>query len=62
MSRSRRVTTTGPATGATTSSLHSGTYATLLGSSSPTAGTTTLGFYCNVTCPDTVTYDGVTLS
>jgi hypothetical protein len=66
-------TATGPATGVTTSSPHSGTYAALLGSTSPTngassvaqtftapTGTTTLGFYYNVTCPDTVTYDWAT--
>jgi hypothetical protein len=66
-------TATGPATGVTTSSPHGGTYAALLGSTSPTngassvaqtftapTGTTTLGFYYNVTCPDTVTYDWAT--
>ncbi|WP_174505190.1 hypothetical protein [Streptacidiphilus carbonis] len=66
-------TATGPATGVTTSSPHSGSYAALLGSSSPTngassiaqtftapTGTSTLGFYYNVTCPDTVTYDWAT--
>ena len=66
-------TATGPATGVTTSGPHSGTYAALLGSSSPTngassiaqtftapTGTSTLGFWYNVTCPDTVTYDWAT--
>jgi hypothetical protein len=66
-------TASGPATGVTTSGPHTGTYAALLGSSSPTngassvmqsftapTGTTTLGFWYNVTCPDTVTYDWAT--
>ncbi|MCW2916947.1 MAG: hypothetical protein JWN52_5015 [Actinomycetia bacterium] len=66
-------TATGPATGVTTSSPHSGTYAALLGSTSPTngassvsqtftatTGTTKLSFWYNVTCPDTVTYDWAT--
>jgi hypothetical protein len=57
----------------TTSGPHSGIYAALLGSSSPTngassiaqtftapTGTGTLGFWYNVTCPDTVTYDWAT--
>ena len=66
-------TATGPATGVTTSGPHSGTYAALLGSTSPIngtssiaqtftvpTGTATLGFWYNVTCPDTVTYDWAT--
>ncbi|HEV2346713.1 MAG TPA: hypothetical protein VGS97_21610 [Actinocrinis sp.] len=66
-------TATGPATGVTTSSPHSGTYAALLGSSSPTNGSSsiaqsftapsgggTLTFWYDVTCPDTVTYDWAT--
>jgi len=66
-------TATGPATGVTTSGPHSGSYAALLGSTSPTngassiaqtftapTGTATLGFWYNVTCPDTVTYDWAT--
>jgi hypothetical protein len=66
-------TATGPATGVTTSGPHSGAYAALLGSTSPTngassiaqtftapAGTNSLSFYYNVTCPDTVTYDWAT--
>ena len=66
-------TATGPATGVTTSGPHSGGYAALLGSTSPTngassiaqtftvpTGSTTLGFWYNVTCPDTVTYDWAT--
>jgi hypothetical protein len=66
-------TATGPVTGVTTSGPHSGTYAALLGSTSPTngassvaqtftapTGKTTLSFYYNVTCPDTVTYDWAT--
>ena len=66
-------TASGPATGVTTSGPHTGTYAALLGSTSPTngassiaqtftapTGTTALGFWYNVTCPDTVTYDWAT--
>jgi serine protease len=66
-------TASGAATGVTTSGPHSGTYAALLGSSSPTngdsniaqtftvpAGDGSLSFYYNVTCPDTVTYDWAT--
>jgi serine protease len=66
-------TASGPATGVTTSGPHAGTYAALLGSSNPTngasniaqtftakSGNTTLSFYYNVTCPDTVTYDWAT--
>jgi hypothetical protein len=66
-------TATGPATGVTTSSPHSGTYAALLGSSSPTNGSSsvaqsftapsgggTLSFWYDVTCPDTITYDWAT--
>jgi serine protease len=59
-------------TSVTTSGPHSGTHAAQLGNSSPsntssivqtfTAGTgnTTLSFWYNVTCPDTVTYDWAT--
>ncbi|MFJ2577941.1 hypothetical protein [Kitasatospora aureofaciens] len=66
-------TATGPATGVTTSGPHSSSYAALLGSTSPTngdssiaqtftapAGTSTLSFWYNVTCPDTITYDWAT--
>ena len=66
-------TASGAATGVTTSGPHSGTYAALLGSSSPTngdssiaqtftapSGTSTLHFWYNITCPDTVTYDWAT--
>jgi hypothetical protein len=66
-------TATGPATGVTTSGPHSGTYAAMLGSSSPTngdssiaqtftvpSGSGSLSFWYNVTCPDTVTYDWAT--
>ncbi|MGW3359847.1 hypothetical protein ACWDFL_31245 [Streptomyces bungoensis] len=55
------------------SGAHSGTYAARVGSTSPTngnsflaqtftapPGTSTLGFYYDVTCPDTVTYDWAT--
>jgi len=66
-------TASGPATGVTTSGPHTGTYAALLGSSSPTngasniaqtftapTGSTTLGFWYNVTCPDNVHHDWAT--
>jgi hypothetical protein len=66
-------TASGPATGVTTSNPHSGTYAALLGSSSPTNGSSsiaqsftapsaggTLSFWYDVVCPDTVTYDWAT--
>ncbi|MFL6114330.1 MAG: hypothetical protein ACJ786_23665, partial [Catenulispora sp.] len=51
---------------------HSGTYAAFVGSTAPSgtssiaqtftapSGTGTLGFWYNVTCPDTVTYDWAT--
>ncbi|MFB7445824.1 hypothetical protein ACFC01_47510 [Streptomyces mirabilis] len=55
------------------SGAHSGTYAARVGGTSPTngdssiaqtftapSGTSTLGFYYNVTCPDTLTYDWAT--
>ncbi len=60
-------------TGVASSGAHGGTYAARLGSTSPTngsssivqsfsapAGSTTLTFWYNVTCPDTVTYDWAT--
>jgi len=60
-------------TGVTTSGPHSGTYAALLGSTSPTngdssiaqtftagTGNTALHFWYNITCPDTVIYDWAT--
>lgn len=66
-------TASGAATGVTTSGPHSGTYAAMLGSTSPTNGTSsiaqsftapsgggTLSFWYDVTCPDTVTYDWAT--
>ncbi|MEZ0064486.1 hypothetical protein ABIA32_000474 [Streptacidiphilus sp. MAP12-20] len=66
-------TASGAATGVTTSGPHSGTYAAMLGSTSPTngdssiaqtftvpTGSNTLSFWYNVTCPDTVTYDWAT--
>ncbi|MER7757758.1 hypothetical protein [Kitasatospora sp. NPDC097643] len=66
-------TATGPATGVTTTGQHSGGYAALLGSTSPTngdstvtqtftapTGTSTLSLWYSVTCPDTVTYDWAT--
>ena len=66
-------TTSGPATSVTTSSPHSGTYAAMLGSTSPTNGSSsiaqsftapsgggTLSFWYDVICPDTVTYDWAT--
>ena len=61
------------ATGVTTSGPHSGTYAAQLGSTNPTngdssisqtftapTGSSQLGFWYNVTCPDTLTYDWAT--
>jgi serine protease len=66
-------TASGAAHGVTTTHPHSGTYAALLGSGSPTngnssiaqtftapAGSTHLNFWYNVACPDTVTYDWAT--
>ncbi|HTJ66112.1 MAG TPA: hypothetical protein VL551_01160 [Actinospica sp.] len=66
-------TASGPATGVSTANPHSGTYAALLGSSSPTNGSSsiaqsftapsgggTLSFWYDVVCPDTVTYDWAT--
>jgi serine protease len=66
-------TASGAAAGVTTSGPHSGTYAALLGSSSPTNGDSsiaqtftapsgggTLTFWYNITCPDTVRYDWAT--
>jgi hypothetical protein len=66
-------TASGPATGVTTSGAHSGTYAALLGSTSPTngassinqtftapTGSSQLSFWYNVTCPDTVNHDWAT--
>jgi hypothetical protein len=66
-------TASGAATGVTTSNPHSGTYAALLGSSSPTNGSSsiaqsftaptgggTLSFWYDVVCPDTVSYDWAT--
>ncbi len=66
-------TASGAATGVTTSDPHSGTYAALLGSSSPTngnssiaqtftapSGSSHLTFWYNVYCPDTLTYDWAT--
>ena len=59
-------------TSVTTSGPHSGTHAAQLGNTSPSntssiaqtftagSGNTTLGFWYNVTCPDTVTYDWAT--
>jgi hypothetical protein len=57
----------------TNSGAHTGTYAALLGSTSPTngdssisqtftapSGTNTLSFWYQVTCPDTLTYDWAT--
>ena len=53
---------------------HSGSYGLMLGSTSPSntstaaqtftaaSGTSTLSFYYNVTCPDTVTYDWATVT
>jgi serine protease len=66
-------TTSGAATSIVNSGAHSGTYAARAGSTSPTngdsnivqtftaaSGNSTLTFYYNVTCPDTVTYDWAT--
>ncbi|MEY9968025.1 hypothetical protein ABIA33_006105 [Streptacidiphilus sp. MAP12-16] len=66
-------TATGPATSVTTNNPHSGTYAAMLGSTSPTNGASSiaqsftaptgspvLSFWYDVTCPDTVTYDWAT--
>ncbi|MEV7027627.1 hypothetical protein AB0O00_36550, partial [Kitasatospora sp. NPDC093558] len=66
-------TATGPATGVTTAGAHSGSYAALLGSTSPTngdssiaqtftapSGTSTVSFWYNVSYPDTATYDWAT--
>ena len=66
-------TATGPATGVTTSGPHTGTYAAMLGSTSPTngassiaqtftalTGSSTLTFWYDVTCPDTVSHDWAT--
>ncbi|WP_052433437.1 exo-alpha-sialidase [Streptacidiphilus carbonis] len=66
-------TASGPASSVTTTGPHSGTYAAMLGSSSPTngassiaqsftapAGSPVLSFWYDVTCPDTVTYDWAT--
>ena len=66
-------TASGAATGVTTSGPHSGTYAAMLGSTSPTngdssiaqtftapTGTGQLSFWYNITCPDTITYDWAT--
>lgn len=59
-------------TSVTTSGVHSGSYAAELGNTSPSntstikqtftaaSGNTTLTFWYNVTCPDTVTYDWAT--
>jgi hypothetical protein len=66
-------TSSGVATGVTTSTPHSGSYSALLGATTPTNGDSsiaqtftapstggTLGFFYKVTCPDTVTYDWAT--
>jgi hypothetical protein len=66
-------TTSGAATSVVTSLVHSGTYAAQAGSSSPTngnssiaqtftagTGDSTLTFWYDVVCPDTVTYDWAT--
>jgi hypothetical protein len=64
-------TASGASTGVVNSGAHSGTYAAQLGNTSPTngdssiaqtftAGGSTLSFWYNVTCPDTVTYDWAT--
>ena len=68
-------TAAGPAHAVTTSGPHSGTYAALLGSTSPTNGSSTLAqtftaatgdshlsLWYSVTCPDTVTYDWATVT
>ena len=65
--------TTAGTTAVVNSAAHSGTYAARVGGTSPTngdssiaqtftaaSGTSTLGFYYNVTCPDTLTYDWAT--
>jgi hypothetical protein len=66
-------TASGAATSVTTANPHSGTYAALLGSTSPTNGSSTiaqsftapaaggtLSFWYDVVCPDTVSYDWAT--
>src|SRR5487761_1862932 len=66
-------TTSGASTSVVSSGAHSGTYAARGGSTSPTngdsniaqtfsaaSGNSTLTFWYNVTCPDTVTYDWAT--
>jgi serine protease len=65
-------TTSGAATAIVSSGQHSGSHAARAGSTSPTSGNsniaqtftasggTTLTFWYNVTCPDTVTYDWAT--
>jgi len=64
-------TTSGAAAAIVSSGAHSGTFAARAGSSSPTNGNSniiqtftasgsTLSFWYNVTCPDTVTYDWAT--
>jgi subtilase family serine protease len=66
-------TASGAATKVATTGAHSGTDAAMLGATTPTngdssiaqtftapAGTGTLSFWYNVTCPDTVTYDWAT--
>jgi Putative Ig domain len=64
-------TTSGAATSIVSAGAHSGTFAARAGSSSPTNGNSniiqtftasgsTLSFWYNVTCPDTVTYDWAT--
>ncbi len=66
-------TSSGPATSVTTNNPHSGTYAAMLGSTSPTNGSSsiaqsftaptgggTLSFWYDVVCPDTVQYDWAT--
>ncbi len=68
-------TAAGPAHSVTTSGPHSGTYAALLGSTSPTNGSSTVAqtftaaagdshvsLWYNVTCPDTVTFDWATVT
>ncbi|WP_194915935.1 putative Ig domain-containing protein [Catenulispora rubra] len=64
--------TTSGVTSVTTSGPHSGTYAAMVGSTSPSntssiaqtfkagTGNSKLAFWYNVTCPDTVTYDWAT--
>jgi hypothetical protein len=66
-------TASGASDSLSTSGCHGGTYCALLGSSSPTngdssisqtftvpSGNSTLHFFYNVTCPDTLTYDWAT--